>query len=772
MFSTRWNRWSIQGPAEGLPKEQWRLKSPKEILDLKVCDMAMGSGAFLVQACRYLSERLVESWENLEKAHPGEVLITPEGQFSQGEPSERLIPKEAVERLAIARRLIADRCIYGVDINPMAVEMAKLSIWLITVDKTRPFTFLDHALKCGDSLWGISRFKQLETFSLDDENSKQVIILSNYDELIQTAIKKRRELEMLPSNDAAQIATKAALLKEAEERMERLKLAADVLIAAELTEGNEKKKEMARAAAHLRVTEYVHKSISEFRHFVSGQLAGRRPLHWPIEFPEIFETGGFGAFVGNPPYLGGKRISFRLGDQLFQFLKDSVGHAIATTDLCVFFMLRCANLVRERCTIGLVVSDIVRQGDSRVSGLESLIDRGFSIVDAVSSTHWPGTAGVKISHVHLFKGQWFGKPRLDGNEVVSISSYLRVKNANSGPPLALTANNNLCFTGHYLMGQGFVLSESESSRLIEENPRNTDVLFNYVRGEDVNNEPLLLTGQKVINLGVRNLDECRRLYPECVERIERLVKPERDLVKSKGEREYWWRYARPRPNLEKAAANLSQVLVQPFTAKFVIPCFVPARSVFAHPLVVIADPRPSRFAVLQSTLHLIWVWEYCSTSLDLLRYTASDVLETYPFPADLASLSLNAVGHQYIEHRDSIRQSKLQSVNDIYNRFHDPLEKSADIVRLRELQVTMDQAVVIAYSWGEFDLDHGFHETKQGLRFTIGEHARRIVLDRLLALNHERYEEELSAGLHESKVGSSKRVSHIVGEAAAQGELL
>jgi len=76
------------GPAEGLPQEQWQLKSPKEILDLKVCDMAMGSGAFLVQACRYLSERLVESWENEEKRHPNERLTTPEGGFSLGSPSE------------------------------------------------------------------------------------------------------------------------------------------------------------------------------------------------------------------------------------------------------------------------------------------------------------------------------------------------------------------------------------------------------------------------------------------------------------------------------------------------------------------------------------------------------------------------------------------------------------------------------------------------------------------------------------------------------------
>lgn len=100
-----------EGPAEGLSREQWKLKSPKVILNVKVCDMAMGSGAFLVQACRYMAERLVEAWENLEKQHPGEVLITPEGEFSIGSPSERLVPADANERIAIARRVVADRCL-------------------------------------------------------------------------------------------------------------------------------------------------------------------------------------------------------------------------------------------------------------------------------------------------------------------------------------------------------------------------------------------------------------------------------------------------------------------------------------------------------------------------------------------------------------------------------------------------------------------------------------------------------------------------------------
>src|SRR5213075_1011527 len=97
---------------------------------------------------------LAEAWENAEKSQPGKFIKTPEGDLASGEPSERLLPADLAERIAIARRYVADRCLYGVDINPMAVEMAKLSLWLITLQRDRPFTFLDHALKCGDSLLG------------------------------------------------------------------------------------------------------------------------------------------------------------------------------------------------------------------------------------------------------------------------------------------------------------------------------------------------------------------------------------------------------------------------------------------------------------------------------------------------------------------------------------------------------------------------------------------------------------------------------------------
>ena len=116
---------------------------------------------------------------------------------------------------------------------------------------------------------------------------------------------------------------------------------------------------------------------------------------------------------------------------------------------------------------------------------------------------------------------------------------------------------------------------------------------------------------------------------------------------------------------------------------------------------------------------------------------------------------------------------RLEGLTKTYNRFHDPSETSADIAELRRLHVEMDQAVAAAYGWADLDLGHGFHTTKQGLRYTISEAARRTVLDRLLALNHERYAEEVRLGLHDKgakKAAKGKRRKPAV-EGVEQGEL-
>ena len=169
---------AYRGPAEGEPPQEWELKSAEDLLDLKICDPAMGSGAFLVQACRWLSDRLVEAWSITEAS--GKWIDT-EGRIlhdDQIEASE-LLATDVEERAILARRLIAERCLYGVDMNPLAVELAKLSLWLTTVAKGRPFGFLDHNLRSGDSLLGIHDLGQLIELDMNPKGSKQRRLFGN-----------------------------------------------------------------------------------------------------------------------------------------------------------------------------------------------------------------------------------------------------------------------------------------------------------------------------------------------------------------------------------------------------------------------------------------------------------------------------------------------------------------------------------------------------------------------------------------------------------------
>ncbi len=359
-----------EGPAEGWPKEEWRLRSADEILALTVCDMAMGSGAFLVQACRYLSERLVEAWEEA-----GEDRA----------PDDSPLPADADERLALARRLVADRCLYGVDKNPLAVEMGKLSLWLITLQKDRPFTFLDHALRTGDSLLGVTSADQLTHWSLDPEGTRNVPWFTLATErALHTALDLRRRLHSFPVLSVRDAEAKARLLREAEEAMELVRLGADLLVAAALhpAKRREAMSDALLSEFHVQALAYedlregaftgegeaeVRKGFAELRAKADELLGGRRPFHWPLEFPEVFvETesaggartlpldagdltaelskpreefvSGFAAIVGNPPFQGGQKITGSLGTDYRDYLVEHVaGGKRGSADLSAYF---------------------------------------------------------------------------------------------------------------------------------------------------------------------------------------------------------------------------------------------------------------------------------------------------------------------------------------------------------------------------------------------------------------------------------------------------
>jgi hypothetical protein len=326
---------------------------------------------------------------------------------------------------------------------------------------------------------------------------------------------------------------------------------------------------------------------------------------------------------------------------------------------------------------------------------------------------------------------------------------------------------------------GFALTPDEAQVLISKDDHTRDVLFPYVNGEDLNSRPDQSPSRWVINFQdwpldrsaerswAKALDDERKAwlrsgrvpadfpgpvaadYPDALAIVQSRVKPERDLVKRDAYRLRWWNYAERQKSLYGGLIGLSRVFATAQTSKYTTVSIQPTSLVFSNAVIVILLEDSLSLSVLTSTIHAVWVWEYVSSLETRLRYVPTDCLETFPFP--LVSNLDFGVGERYHELRSRLMLKRKDGLTKIYNCFHDPAEKWPDIVGLRELHREMDQAVAVAYGWTDLDFGHGFHETKQGIRYTISDSARRTVLDRLLRLNHERYEQEVRAGLHDKK---------------------
>ena len=770
------------GPAEGLPEAELKLKSPKEILALKVCDLAMGSGAFLVQACRYLAERLCEAWELAEKEHVGSMLITPDGDFSVGSAGERLLPSDPAERVALARRYVADRCLYGVDINPMAVEMAKLSLWLITLQKDRPFTFLDHAFKCGDSLLGVTSVKQIENFSLrvkPGETVQDTFATANLFRYVDEASAKRRALEDLPSNDHTQIEAKNRLHAEAEAATAKVKAVANCLIALELRGLDGKAYEDQRTAeaetvqllmkrdADASLKSPVSNLQSSLSAHASMQLRGRSTFNWPVEFPEVFARGGFDGFVGNPPFMGGLKIVPTYGkdyrDYLFARLACGVTGVRGTSDLCSFFFLRVHELLSANGCSGLIATNTIAQGDTRETGLDQLYNAGAVTFRANTSLRWPGSAALFVSVVHFSRVNWDGPRILDNALVSQISPYLassvidRILN-----PYELAASSSIGFQGSNVCGLGFTLLPDDAKKMLEEVVRNRDVIFPYLIGDDFNSRYDQSVSRWIINFfdwpNSRQGDEngpAASDYPDVLHILETLVKPERLSLPptnhfNKAAAKNWWQYGGPRHALYRELRKVKRTLVTATVSPTNAVSWMPSVMVFDKQVVCFPIDDDGFFAVMQSSFHWAWAWAYSSTlGSGTLRYSPSNCSGTFPFPLDYSSI--RRIGEDYYSRRKRVLLDRKEGFTTFYNRFHNQSELSEDVSQIRALHAEMDQAVAAAYGWSDLDLGHGFHATRQGERYTVSEAARREILDRLLALNHQRHAEELAAGLHEKK---------------------
>ncbi|GAA1882129.1 Eco57I restriction-modification methylase domain-containing protein [Streptantibioticus ferralitis] len=770
------------GPQEGAEQGVWKAKSADELLRLRVLDPAMGSGAFLVSACRYLADRVVEAW--VRDGLPDTIR-------------RDVAEDDRDELLRVARRLVADRCLYGVDRDPMAVELAKLSLWLVTLAKGRPFSFLDHALRCGDSLVGVLDVEQIRAFHFDsgarqlsDEVSRA---LEATESLLSQAADLRRQIEATPVNDIREVRAKAAKLREAESLTERLRLAADAVVGAALAaEGisdaeaedltGERNvggrrasfrtaKEDAKTAAYenrlAAVAGLVATAMEEgegstadvgAREIVDGWLRGPsrteaiRPLHWPLEFPEIMGVGGaagFDAVVGNPPFSGGQKLTGNLGTDYREYLVNRIGGGTrGSADLCAYFLLRNLMLAPGRRT-GIIATNTIAQGDTREVGLDRATAAGWKVYRAIKSQPWPGSAALEVSLLWL--GGRPGKaetPVLDGDEVRGITPGLDPQSRVTGKPFRLAANAGQSYIGSYVLGKGFIVQPEEARALIAKDPRNKDVLFPYLNGEDLNSRPDCSASRWVINFHDWS-EEKAATYEDVFAIVEREVKPVRALNKRAARRQRWWQYAERAPQLYEAIADLEQVIVIARVSSTAMHVRCRADQVISEATVIFATDSLARLAFLTSSFHYLWAVQWGSSLKGDLRYSPSDVFDTFALPEETSRLA--AAGSDLESAQRELMAARNIGLTKLYNLVHNESEQAADIQALREAHIEVDEAVAEAYEWSDLTLKHGFQETRQGKRFTIDPTAQTEVLDRLLELNHARYKQEQEAGLHSSK---------------------
>jgi hypothetical protein len=780
-----------RGSAEGAAREDWKLKSADELLDLKICDPAMGSGAFLVQVCRWLADRLIEAWSNMEAAGS---RIDDEGRIRAADDAAGFEPlsRDTEERAILARRLIAERCLYGVDKNPLAVELAKLSLWLTTLAKGRPFGFLDHNLRSGDSLLGIHDLGQLIALDMKPKGKAQLRLFGR---TIRSAVDKaltlRSQLRSIPIREIGDVEAMAALDAQSRTELALPELIADAFVGIVLSEDRAGERvvritalatiadEVAGGDANAR-NRLLRQATADLAHDAPDGVA-RRPFHWPLEFPEVFtrSLSGFDAIVGNPPFLGGKKISSAFGDHYNNTLKIIFHPAKGAADICTYFFRLAFSISSELGIFGFLATNTISQADTREVGLDYLLSSGAKIKHTNPNMKWPGSASLHVSIVVLAKG-YNGLCTIDDKIAPTITSFLTEDLGVLDKPHKLFRNFPNASGGTGVLGIGFAIDRQQADEWLSIDGKYNDVLRPYINGKDLNSRISDNLDRYVINFNNLTEEEAER-YPLAMQRIRELVKPQRDKLTRQIHEECYWKHWDKRDSLYKQISKISRVLACSFVSSHMIFDFLPTGWIYSKELAVIPSDDSAEFGALQSTIHEVWARQYSSTMETRLRYSISDALRTFPMPTSELE-KLRSVSDNYLSLRKALQRQRGLNLTKIYNAIHDRLDVEVYTTALREEHVLLDNALLAAYGWTDVQLNHDFRQASyisesNTVRFTMSDEARFEILRRLAALNSKRHDEEVALGLFKAskkeaspKLRSSGREAGLFDDEATEAE--
>jgi uncharacterized membrane protein YgcG len=781
----------------------------EQILALKVCDPAMGSGAFLVAVCRFLAGWLVEAWER------------------DGYPDDF---REEWDKDIVARRRIAQSCLYGVDKNAFAVNLAKLSLWLVTLSKELPFTFVDHALKCGDSLVGYS-VKEIRAAM----SEVQLGFLDAQNRIYEQMGIDRRESFAFDSLTDTDYDNKKMLLKSQIEASDGLRQAGDLMVAAFFnaakTSGRTDKQQIYLAMLSGAASDRgLLEEVREKRRLLAEGEQGIIPFHWDLEFPEVFgvDPKGFDVVIGNPPFAGHSNLGSSFHPMYTEFLRDRYEGTSGKCDICAYFFRKSFDVLKDSGSLNLLATNTIAQGDTRTSALQWICNNNGTIYSACRRMKWPGVASVVVSTIAILKNARACYFALNGEKVQKITSFLLDKGDNSDPK-ALASNKGFTFQGSIILGKGFIIEDSEKAdtespdtpippdhitELLRENPNYIAIIKDYLGGEDLNSHPVHRSSRRVIDLGDLSELEANECYPEVMDLLRSKVMPSRMKSAAKSNTSHgkrckvWWQHYHQARDLYESIRSFDQVFA--ISCRAVVNLSVARIStnqIFDQSLVIFKDKSLSHFAVVSSRLHEIWLRCMCSSIGDIERYNPSDCYINFAFPRGIgpgSSMSenpkaherLDNVGNELLEFRASLLTAHNIGLTPLYNAFNDPGILEQDIISLRASHDYLDREVLKAYDWADIDntcgfgldyvdteddiqlpdelqerIDSGdlfFWDANDALdfqgqlqaygaitgrrklpwRYRWPDSVRDDVLARLLALNAERHQEEVDQGLH------------------------
>lgn len=481
--------------------------------------------------------------------------------------------------------------------------------------------------------------------------------------------------------------------------------------------------------------------------------------------------------VGNPPFIGNKRMRSELGDGYVETLREVWPEVPGSADYVMYWWHRAAELTRAGALerFGLITTNSITQVFNRKVVQHHLdADPPLSIVFAVPDHPWVDSAdgaAVRVAMTSAAEGGHWGTLSLvdaetsrdAGEYIVELQEKRGRLNSNLTVGVdvtsvdALRSNDGVCFQGFVLVGKGFLLSTETAARLEFPVDGSHPRLRPWMNGRD-----LLQTnrGQLVIDLFGLSETAARAEEPRLYNHLLTHVKPMRDQVSRKGHREKWWIWGEARPGLREATTGLQRIIVTNFAAKHRLFVFSDPRVAIDHNMYVIALPSAYHLGVLSSRAHFQWMTRVGSSLEDRRLWISSTCFRPFPFASanEETEEELARLAEQLDAHRK--RQQAAHpglTLTNMYNVLEklrtgealNPKEREVHeqglVSVLAEIHDRLDEAVLAAYGWS--DLAPALVGKPGGTTPNPDvspeqAEAEEELLARLVALNAERAEEE------------------------------